>query len=820
MKYFNVTGMSCAACSARVEKAVNKVDGVESCAVNLLTNSLAVEGNVSDEQIISAVVSAGYGAEPKEKPNNAKTLKQKNDSENNFGLRLITSAVFLVALMYVSMGHTMWNWPLPLFFKNNPVAIGLCQLILSGIIMVINQRFFISGYKALFKGSPNMDSLVALGASAAFIYSTCVLFIMTGQQALGNYNAAMENLHGLYFESSGMILTLITVGKMLESYSKGKTTNAIKGLMSLSPKTVTVLKNGKETLMEIDKLRVDDVFIVKSGEIIATDGVVIEGNATVDESALTGESVPVEKQVNSTVYSATLNQSGYLKCVATKTGQDNTLSQIIKMVTDASSTKAPIAKIADKVSGVFVPAVILIAIITFLVWLIVNGQVGYALARGISVLVISCPCALGLATPVAIMVGSGVGAKNGILFKTAAFLEVLGKVKTAVLDKTGTITEGKPAVTNILPESNISEEELLSFAYSLETKSEHPLSKAIVSLCKQNGTECKQVSNFNVVSGNGLTACYNGEEIRAGNYSFVSCNAEISFNLKQKAEDLAKQGKTPLFFSKGKTVLGVIAVADTVKKDSKEAILKLKKMGIKVVMLTGDNKKTANAIAKSVGVDETIAEVLPNGKEQVVRTLKQQDKVLMVGDGINDAPALAVADIGMAIGSGTDIAADSAEVVLMKSKLSDIPLAINLSRKTLKNIKENLFWAFIYNVCGIPLAAGAFIHLFGWEMNPMFGAAAMSLSSFCVVSNALRLNLFNTKSKKIKRRKIKMKTVKISGMMCGHCSGRVKKVLEELPEVKSAKVSHETGTAEIILNSEISDEKIKNVIEKEGYKVI
>lgn len=828
MKQFDVTGMSCAACSARVEKAVSGLEGVNSCSVSLLTNSMAVEGTVPDEIIIEAVKNAGYGASLKGKNN--------NDSENGDALkdtetpalkkRLIASVGFLAVLMYISMGHIMWGWYLPEILSENHVALGLLQMILAAIIMEINRKFFINGFKGLIHKSPNMDTLVALGSGASFIWSVYSLFAMTAAQMNGDLSAVHEYLHGFYFESAAMILTLITVGKMLEARSKGKTTDALRSLMNLAPKTATVIRNGKETEISVSDVRKGDVFIVKSGESIPVDGVVTEGEAAVDESALTGESVPVDKAVGDTVSGATINKSGYIKCEATRVGEDTTLSQIIKMVGDAAATKAPIAKIADRVSGVFVPAVITIAVITTVIWLIMGESFAFSLARGISVLVISCPCALGLATPVAIMVGNGVGAKNGILFKNAVSLEEAGRVNIVALDKTGTITEGKPKVTDIIPDG-ITENELLKIAYSLEKKSEHPLAGAIIQRAEETGISAYESNNFSVFAGNGLKAEIDGCEIIGGNLKFISENAAVSDILKNKADALSGNGKTPMAFAKDGKSIGIIAVADTIKNDSPDAIKRLRSMGMRVVMLTGDNEKTAEAIGKQAGVDEVIAGVLPDGKEAVIRDLQKQGKVAMVGDGINDAPALTRADIGIAIGAGTDIAIDAADTVLMKNRITDVAAAVTLSRATLRNIRQNLFWAFIYNVIGIPLAAGVFIPVFGWELNPMFGAAAMSLSSFCVVSNALRLNfvdihngLKNMKKSKSKEKKAMTKTMKIEGMMCGHCEARVKKVLEALPEVEIAEVSHENDTAVVTLKAPLADEVLKETVEAQDYKVI
>lgn len=829
MKQFDITGMSCAACSSRIEKAVSKLDNVESCSVSLLTNSMGVEGSATDAEIIAAVENAGYGASLKgeEKSNHSKNSLEDKETPL-LKKRLLASLGFLIVLMYFSMGHMMWNFPVPSFFAENHVASGLLQLLLTVIIMVINQKFFISGFKCLLNKSPNMDTLVALGSGASFVWSVYALFMMTDAQLSGNHPAAAEYMHEFYFESAAMILTLITVGKMLEARSKGKTTDALKGLMNLAPKTATVIKDGKEISVSVSEVKKGDVFAVKSGESIPVDGVVIDGTAAVDESALTGESIPVDKEKGDSVSAATINQSGYIRCKASRVGEDTTLSQIIKMVSDASATKAPIAKIADKVSGIFVPTVIIIAIITTAIWLIAGESFGFALARGISVLVISCPCALGLATPVAIMVGSGVGAKNGILFKTAVSLEETGRINIVALDKTGTITEGKPKVTDIIPENGINKDELIHIAASIERKSEHPLAKAINIYAEENKIQIDDINDFKVLAGNGLKASLDGSEIIGGSVKFVSENARITDELKQKADLLSVDGKTPMFFAKNGSALGIIAVADTVKEDSPKAIKELRNMGIRVIMLTGDNEKTAKAIGRAAGVDEVIAGVLPDGKEKVIRSLKKQGKVAMVGDGINDAPALTSADIGIAIGAGTDIAVDAADIVLMKNRLTDVSAAIRLSRATLKNIHQNLFWAFIYNIIGIPLAAGAFIPVLGWKLNPMFGAAAMSLSSFCVVSNALRLNFTKIHSskhdKKIKSKtkeiKNMEKTMKIEGMMCGHCEARVKKVLEALPEVESALVSHENDTAVVTLNAPLSDEVLKNTVEAQDYKVI
>lgn len=830
MKKFNVTGMSCAACSSRVEKAVSKVEGVQSCSVSLLTNSMGVEGSASDESIIAAVEKAGYGASVAgaEKKQSAETDQLKDKDTPVLMHRLIASVGFLVVLMYISMGHMMWGWPLPAFFADNHIAMGLAQLLLCVIIMVINQKFFISGFKGLIHRSPNMDTLVALGSGASFVYSVYALFAMTDAQVKGNAELVMSYMHEFYFESAAMILTLITVGKMLEAHSKGKTTNALKALLNLAPKKATLLIDGKETEVTVDKVKKGDVFVVRPGESIPVDAEITDGSTAVDESALTGESIPVDKVVGDTVSAGTINKSGFIKCSATAVGEDTALSQIIKMVSDAAATKAPVAKIADKVSGVFVPAVIVIALITIAVWLLCGQTVGYALARGISVLVISCPCALGLATPVAIMVGNGMGARKGILFKTAASLEEAGKTQVAVLDKTGTITKGEPKVTDIIP-LEITENELLKYAYSIEAKSEHPLAKAIIVKAEELSLNPYEVTDFKVESGNGLSAEYNGKKIIGGSKKYISSIIGISNDILSKADKLSEEGKTPLFFMLDNKLLGIIAVADVIKEESPKAIKQLQNMGIKVVMLTGDNERTAKAVGKLAGVDEVIAGVLPDGKEKVVADLKKQGKVLMVGDGINDAPALTRADIGMAIGSGTDIAIDAADVVFMKSKLTDVPVAVRLSRKTLRNIHENLFWAFIYNVIGIPLAAGVWIPLLGWQLNPMFGAAAMSLSSFCVVTNALRLNFFDItnpkKDRKIKQKSKKddnamTKTMKIDGMMCSHCEGRVKQCLEGLSQVSAADVSHEKGTAVVTLSADVSNDVLTKTVEDQGYKVI
>ena len=830
MKKFNVTGMSCAACSSRVEKAVSKVEGVQSCSVSLLTNSMGVEGSASEESIIAAVEKAGYGASVAgaEKKQSAETDQLKDKDTPVLMHRLIASVGFLVVLMYISMGHMMWGWPLPAFFADNHIAMGLAQLLLCVIIMVINQKFFINGFKGLIHCSPNMDTLVALGSGASFVYSVYALFAMTDAQVKGNAELVMSYMHEFYFESAAMILTLITVGKMLEAHSKGKTTNALKALLNLAPKKATLLIDGKETEVTVDKVKKGDVFVVRPGESIPVDAEITDGSTAVDESALTGESIPVDKTVGDSVSAGTINKSGFIKCSATAVGEDTALSQIIKMVSDAAATKAPVAKIADKVSGVFVPAVIVIALITIAVWLLCGQTVGYALARGISVLVISCPCALGLATPVAIMVGNGMGARKGILFKTAASLEEAGKTQIAVLDKTGTITKGEPKVTDIIP-FEITENELLKYAYSIEAKSEHPLAKAIIVKAEELSLNPYEVTDFKAESGSGLSAEYNGEKIIGGSKKYISSLINISNDISSRADSLSEEGKTPLFFMKGDKLLGIIAVADVIKDESPQAVKELQNMGIKVVMLTGDNERTAKAVGKLAGVDEVIAGVMPDGKEKVVAELKKQGKVLMVGDGINDAPALTRADIGMAIGSGTDIAIDAADVVFMKSKLTDVPAAVRLSRKTLRNIHENLFWPFIYNVIGIPLAAGVWIPLLGWQLNPMFGAAAMSLSSFCVVTNALRLNFFDITNPK-KDRKIKYKskkddnamtkTMKIDGMMCSHCEGRVKQSLEGLAQVSQAEVSHEKGTAVVTLTAEVSNDVIKKTVEDQGYNVI
>lgn len=830
MKKFNVTGMSCAACSSRVEKAVSKVNGVKSVSVSLLTNSMGVEGSASDESIIAAVEKAGYGASVAggEKKQSAENEQLKDKDTPVLMHRLIASVGFLAVLMYISMGHMMLGWPLPNFFTDNHIAMGLVQLLLCVIIMVINQKFFINGFKRLIHRSPNMDTLVALGSGASFVYSVYALFAMTDAQVKGNADLVMSYMHEFYFESAAMILTLITVGKMLEAHSKGKTTNALKALLNLAPKKATLLIDGKETEVTVDKVKKGDVFVVRPGESIPVDAEITDGSTAVDESALTGESIPVDKTVGDSVSAGTINKSGFIKCSATAVGEDTALSQIIKMVSDAAATKAPVAKIADKVSGVFVPVVIVIAVVTIAVWLLCGQTVGYALARGISVLVISCPCALGLATPVAIMVGNGMGARKGILFKTASSLEAAGKIQIAVLDKTGTITKGEPKVTDVIP-FGISENELLQYAYSIETKSEHPLAKAVIAKAQEIGLVPYEITDFKAESGNGLSGEYNGEKIIGGSKKYISSLINISNDISSRADSLSEEGKTPLFFMKGDKLLGIIAVADVIKDESPQAVKELQNMGIKVVMLTGDNERTAKAVGKLAGVDEVIAGVLPDGKEKVVADLKKQGKVLMVGDGINDAPALTRADIGMAIGSGTDIAIDAADVVLMKSKLTDVPVAVRLSRKTLRNIHENLFWAFIYNVIGIPLAAGVWIPLLGWQLNPMFGAAAMSLSSFCVVTNALRLNFFDItnpkKDRKIKQKSKKddnamTKTMKIDGMMCSHCEGRVKQCLEGLSQVSAADVSHEKGTAVVTLSADVSNDVLTKTVEDQGYKVI
>ncbi len=892
MDQYTVTGMSCAACSARVEKAVSKVPGVTSCSVSLLTNSMGVEGTAASAEIIRAVEEAGYGATKKGADVGAKRNSGQGASDAEEMLkdretpvlkrRLFSSLGFLIVLMYFSMGHMMWGWPVPSFFAENHVAMGLLQLLLTVIVMVINQKFFISGFKSLWHKAPNMDTLVALGSSAAFVYSTYALFAMTDAQSKGDMAGVMDYMHEFYFESAAMILTLITVGKMLEARSKGRTTDALKSLMKLAPKTATVLRDGEEIEVSIDQVLKGDVFVVHPGENIPVDGVVLEGHSAVNEAALTGESIPVDKAEGDAVSAATLNQSGFLTCQATRVGEDTTLSQIIQMVSDAAATKAPIAKVADKVSGVFVPAVITIAVITMIVWLLIGENIGFALARGISVLVISCPCALGLATPVAIMVGNGMGAKNGIMFKTAVSLEETGKVEIVALDKTGTITNGEPRVTDILAADGYTEEELMQYAAALEQKSEHPLARAIMEYATEHGVKVTEVTEFTALPGNGLTAVIearsdgNGQpgnnarmsrhQLIGGSGKFIGSQINVPVAMNKRAEALAEEGKTPLFFAMDSQLLGIIAVADLIKEDSPEAVRELQNMGIRVVMLTGDNERTAKAIGRQAGVDEVIAGVLPDGKESVIRELQEKGKVAMVGDGINDAPALTRADMGIAIGAGTDIAIDAADVVLMKSRLTDVPAAIRLSRATLKNIHENLFWAFFYNVIGIPLAAGVWIPIFGWELNPMFGAAAMSLSSFCVVTNALRLNLFKvhdaSKDKPIRRKKanrneneegnakaeesvlggsvrgdaacdapdnnnhkqtevtVMEKTMKIEGMMCGHCEARVKKVLEKLPEVDEAIVSHEAGTAIVKLNANIANDVLKTVVEDQDYTVL
>lgn len=842
MEQYNVTGMSCAACSARVEKAVSKVPGVTSCSVSLLTNSMGVEGTADPAQVIAAVEEAGYGAtekgagaqegaQVKASSVSAAEDSLKDRETPKMKRRLIASLCFLVPLMYFSMGHMMWGWPVPSFLEGNHVAMGLIQLLLTTAVMVVNQKFFISGFKGLIHRAPNMDTLVALGAGASYGYSLYALFAMTDAQMRGDAAGVMSYMHEFYFESAAMILTLITVGKMLEARSKGKTTDALKSLMKLAPKMATVIRDGTEETVSIDQVRKGDVFVVRPGENIPVDGVILKGHSAVNESALTGESIPVDKDAGDAVSAATLNQSGFLRCEATRVGEDTTLSQIIQMVSDAAATKAPIAKVADRVSGVFVPAVIGIALVTILVWLIAGQTIGFALARGISVLVISCPCALGLATPVAIMVGNGMGAKNGIMFKTAVSLEETGKTQIVALDKTGTITSGEPKVTDMIPADGVTEEELLTCAYALEKKSEHPLARAVIAKAEEEGTvRVQETEDFHAVPGNGLTGVLAGEKLAGGNLSFISRNAVIPDEAGKRAEELSAEGKTPLFFSRDGRFIGMIAVADVIKEDSPRAVKELRDMGIHVVMLTGDNERTAKAIGAQAGVDEVIAGVLPDGKESVIRSLKKKGRVAMVGDGINDAPALTRADIGIAIGAGTDIAIDAADVVLMKSRLSDVPAAIRLSRATLRNIHENLFWAFFYNVIGIPLAAGVWIPLFGWQLNPMFGAAAMSLSSFCVVSNALRLNWFKmydaVRDKKIKANNknkeetTMTKTMKIEGMMCGHCEARVKKVLEALPEVDAAEVSHEAGTAVVTMNAEVSDDVLKKAVEDQDYKVL
>lgn len=859
MEQYTITGMSCAACSARVEKAVSGVEGVTSCSVSLLTNSMGVEGTAAAQDIIAAVQNAGYGASIKG-GDRERSVRSASDEEALkdretpvLKRRLIASLGFLIVLMYFSMGHMMWGWPLPAFFENNLLAQGLVQLLLTAIVMVINQKFFISGFKSMLHRAPNMDALVALGATAAFGYSTFALFAMTDAQVQGNAEAVMSYMHELYFESAAMILALITLGKMLEARSKGKTTDALKGLMKLASKTATVLRDDVEVTIPIEQVAKGDQFVVRPGENIPVDGVVLEGNSAVDEGALTGESIPVDKAAGDRVSAGTLNQSGFIRCEATRVGEDTTLSQIIQMVSDAAATKAPIAKVADRVSGVFVPAVIAIAFITILVWLAVGQTAGFALARGISVLVISCPCALGLATPVAIMVGNGVGARNGILFKTAVSLEETGKTQIVALDKTGTITQGEPKVTDILPFNGHGGKALLQLAYSLEKKSEHPLAKAVNLKAQQEGVEAEEVVDFKALPGNGLSASLQNEPVYGGSYKFIGEQVAVSDEVRAHSERLAEEGKTPLFFARGGELCGIIAVADVLKEDSPQAIREMRDMGIRVVMLTGDNERTARAIGNQAGVDEVIAGVLPGGKESVIRELKQKGKVVMVGDGINDAPALTSADIGIAIGAGTDVAIDAADVVLMKSRLSDVPAAIRLSRATLRNIHENLFWAFIYNIIGIPLAAGVFISMLKWQLNPMFGAAAMSLSSFSVVTNALRLNFFKmhdpskthgakvgpdrydlaghtagddstkTEYRKIhnseKETKTMEKTLKIEGMMCGHCEAHVKKALEGLDAVTQAQVSHESGTAVVTLSGEISEDVLRQTVADQGYKV-
>ena len=848
MKQFNVTGMSCAACSARVEKAVSQVPGVTACSVSLLTNSMGVEGTAGDQEIIQAVVNAGYGASVKsaqaQKTENAEDALADRETPV-LKKRLYSSLGFLIVLMYVSMGHAMWNWPLPAFFEGNPVAVGLVQLILTAIVMLINKKFFVSGVKGLLNRAPNMDTLVALGSGASFVYSVYALFMMTGEQAAGNMHAAMHLMHEFYFESAAMILTLITVGKMLEARSKGKTTDALKSLMKLAPKTANILRDGEEVTVPVEEVRIGDQFVVRPGENVPVDGVVIEGHTAINESALTGESIPVDKEAGDAVSAATVNQSGFIRCEATRVGEDTTLSQIIRMVSDAAATKAPIAKVADKVSGVFVPAVITIAVITTIIWLMTGQSIGYALARGISVLVISCPCALGLATPVAIMVGSGLGAKHGILFKTAVSLEETGRTQIVALDKTGTITSGEPRVTDVLPAQDVSAEELVLMAASLEKKSEHPLARAVLAHAEQEKVSLCEVERFEALPGNGLTASLSGKTLTGGSMKYIEGRVKLPADMKKQAESLAEQGKTPLLFAQDNQLLGVIAVADVIKEDSPEAIRELKNMGVRVVMLTGDNERTARAIGAQAGVDEVVAGVLPSGKEAVIRRLKEQGRVAMVGDGINDAPALTSADVGIAIGAGTDVAIDAADVVLMKSRLSDVPAAIRLSRATLTNIHENLFWAFIYNVIGIPLAAGAFIYLLGWQMNPMFGAAAMSLSSFCVVSNALRLNFFKLHSAKhdhkIRQRGAAQpvelpaeacagacgaseaaltRVMRIDGMMCHHCEAAVKKALEAIDGVESAEANHEKGEAIVKLSAPVSDEALTKAVVDEDYEVL
>ena len=837
MRQYTVTGMSCAACSSRVEKAVSKVPGVTSCSVSLLTNSMGVEGTASDEEIIAAVREAGYDAAPKGVETSRGAAERAEDEALKdletpaLKRRLIASLGFLAVLMYLSMGHMMWGWPLPSYLGDNHVAMGLAQLLLTVAVMVVNQKFFISGFKSLWHRAPNMDTLVALGSAAAFVYSTAALFAMTAAQARGDAAGVMAYMHEFWFEAAAMILALITVGKMLEARSKGRTTDALKGLMKLAPKTAVLLKDGVETSVPIEQVKKGDIFVVRPGENIPVDGVVLEGGGAVNESALTGESIPVDKAPGDRVSAATLNQSGFIKCEATRVGEDTTLSQIIQMVSDAAATKAPIAKIADRVSGVFVPVVIGISAVTTAAWLLAGESVGFALARGISVLVISCPCALGLATPVAIMVGNGMGAKNGILFKNAASLEEAGKVRIVALDKTGTITSGEPRVTDLIPAPGYGEDELLRLAAALEQKSEHPLARAVLRETGERKIAAAEVSDFRALPGNGLAATLDGSALLGGNYNFISRQAAVSGEMKAQSERLAEEGKTPLFFSKDGALAGIIAVADTIKEESARAVGELKNMGIHVVMLTGDNERTARAIGGEAGVDEVIAGVLPDGKESVIRRLKEKGAVAMVGDGINDAPALTRADIGIAIGAGTDVAIDAADIVLMKSRLTDVPAAIRLSRATLRNIHENLFWAFIYNIIGIPLAAGIFISLLGWKLNPMFGAAAMSLSSFCVVTNALRLNFFkmydagkdkkiSTDHKKSKERITMEKTIKIEGMMCGHCEATVRKALEALPQVEAAKVDHTAGTAVVTLKDDVGDEVLKKAVEDKDYKVV
>lgn len=848
MEQYIVTGMSCAACSARVEKAVSEVEGVTSCSVSLLTNSMGVEGTASSSAIIQAVEEAGYGASPQGGQEQSKeggfdslqdSLKDRETPV--LRRRLLSSVIFLLLLMYLSMGHMMWGWPLPSFFEGNHVAMGLAQLLLTVIIMVLNQKFFISGFKSLWHRAPNMDTLVALGSSAAFVYSTYALFAMTDAQVKGDADAVMGYMHEFYFESAAMILTLITVGKMLEAYSKGKTTDALKGLMNLAPKTAVLVRNGAEVEVPVEQVKRGDIYVVRPGGNIPVDGVVLEGNSAVDESALTGESIPVDKAQGDNVSAATINQSGVLRCEATRVGEDTTLSKIIRMVSDAAATKAPIAKIADQVSGVFVPAVVTIAVITILVWLLLGKDIGFALARGISVLVISCPCALGLATPVAIMVANGVGAGNGILFKTAVSMEETGKTAIVALDKTGTITQGEPKVTDLLPAEDVTEGQLLADAFHLEQMSEHPLARAVLDYGTQKGVSSKKVSAFQALPGNGLSAVCEGVHLTGGSVAYISSRTALSDKVKQQAQELADQGKTPLCFLRDDRYIGMIAVADVIKEDSPRAVRELRNMGIHVVMLTGDNRRTAEAIGAQAGVDEVVADVLPDGKENVIRELQKFGKVAMVGDGINDAPALTRADMGIAIGAGTDVAIDAADVVLMKSRLSDVPAAIRLSRAALRNIHENLFWAFIYNVIGIPLAAGVWIPLFGWKLNPMFGAAAMSLSSFCVVTNALRLNLFklhnagrdhkrkdaiavdiisdNSNNKKEEDNKM-TKTIHIEGMMCGHCEAHVKKALEAIDGVAEAQASHEKGTAVVTLTADVADDVLTKAVEEQDYKVI